>query len=420
MAIEIRNVTKRFGDFVALQDVSLAVRDGSLTAILGPSGSGKSTLLRVIAGLEEPDTGNVLIEGQDRTHTRPQDRDVGFCFQHYAPFRHMSVRDNIGFGLRVRRKPKSEIRARVDELLALVRLEGYADRYPSQLSGGQRQRMALARALAIEPKVLLLDEPFGALDAQVRVELRTWLRRLHDEVHVTTVFVTHDQEEAMDIAELVVVMNEGRVEQAATPRELYDEPANEFVMGFVGEVNRLGNTYVRPHDFEIHHEPNGETLEAQVERIAHLGFEVRIELRPGRRDDRVGAAHARRGGSPRGARRRHRVRARRPRALVRGSELVTERGENEGLPYRVVHESGSRASASIVVGSASPAISASVTCSRTPRMFVRSAIQTRCRAAAAPLYSSASGRSPRTAASGPSTARITSATVTSAGSRASQ
>ncbi len=278
MAIEIRNVTKRFGDFVALQDVSLAVRDGSLTAILGPSGSGKSTLLRVIAGLEEPDTGSVLIEGEDRTHTRPQDRDVGFCFQHYAPFRHMSVRDNIGFGLRVRRTPRSEIRARVDELLALVRLEGYADRYPSQLSGGQRQRMALARALAIEPKVLLLDEPFGALDAQVRVELRTWLRRLHDEVHVTTVFVTHDQEEAMDIAELVVVMNEGRVEQAATPRELYDEPANEFVMGFVGEVNRLGNTYVRPHDFEIHHEPNGETLEAQVERIAHLGFEVRIEL----------------------------------------------------------------------------------------------------------------------------------------------
>ena len=278
MAIEIRNVTKRFGDFVALDDVSLAVRDGSLTAILGPSGSGKSTLLRVIAGLEEPEIGSVLIEGEDRTSTRPQDRDVGFCFQHYAPFRHMSVRDNIGFGLRVRRKPKSEIRARVDELLALVRLEGFADRYPSQLSGGQRQRMALARALAIEPKVLLLDEPFGALDAQVRVELRTWLRRLHEEVHVTTVFVTHDQEEAMDISELVVVMNEGRVEQAATPRELYDEPANEFVMGFVGEVNRLGNTFVRPHDFEIHHEPNGQTVEAQVERIAHLGFEVRIEL----------------------------------------------------------------------------------------------------------------------------------------------
>jgi sulfate transport system ATP-binding protein len=278
MAIEMRNVTKRFGDFVALDDVSLAVRDGSLTAILGPSGSGKSTLLRVIAGLEEPDSGSVLIEGEDRTHTRPQDRDVGFCFQHYAPFRHMSVRDNIGFGLRVRRKPKSEIRARVDELLALVRLEGFADRYPSQLSGGQRQRMALARALAIEPKVLLLDEPFGALDAQVRVELRTWLRRLHDEVHVTTVFVTHDQEEAMDISELVVVMNDGRIEQAGTPRELYDEPANEFVMGFVGDVNRLGNTFVRPHDFEIHHEPNGEALEAQVERIAHLGFEVRIEL----------------------------------------------------------------------------------------------------------------------------------------------
>ena len=278
MAIEVQNVTKRFGDFVALDAVDLAVRDGSLTAILGPSGSGKSTLLRVIAGLEQPDTGAVLIEGEDRTTTRPQDRNIGFCFQHYAPFKHMTVRDNVGFGLRVRKRPKAEVRSRVDELLALVRLEGYAQRYPSQLSGGQRQRMALARALAIEPKVLLLDEPFGALDAQVRVELRSWLRRLHEEVHVTTVFVTHDQEEAMDIAEQVVVMNEGRIEQAGSPRELYDEPANEFVMGFVGEVNRLGDQFVRPHDFEIQHEPNGATLEAQVERIAHLGFEVRVEL----------------------------------------------------------------------------------------------------------------------------------------------
>ncbi len=278
MAIEVQNVTKRFGDFVALDAVDLAVRDGSLTAILGPSGSGKSTLLRVIAGLEQPDTGAVLIEGEDRTATRPQDRNVGFCFQHYAPFKHMTVRDNIGFGLRVRKRPKAEVRLRVDELLALVRLEGYAERYPSQLSGGQRQRMALARALAIEPKVLLLDEPFGALDAQVRVELRSWLRRLHDDVHVTTVFVTHDQEEAMDIAEQVVVMNEGRIEQAGSPRELYDEPANVFVMGFVGDVNRLGDRFVRPHDFAIHHEPNGATVEAQVERIAHLGFEVRVEL----------------------------------------------------------------------------------------------------------------------------------------------
>jgi sulfate transport system ATP-binding protein len=278
MAIEVQNVTKRFGEFLALDTVDLAVSEGSLTAILGPSGSGKSTLLRVIAGLEQPDTGRVLIEGEDRTETRPQDRDVGFCFQHYAPFRHMTVRDNVGFGLRVRKRPKVEVRSRVDELLALVRLEGYAQRYPSQLSGGQRQRMALARALAIEPKVLLLDEPFGALDAQVRVELRSWLRRLHDEVHVTTVFVTHDQEEAMDIAEQVVVMNEGRIEQAASPRELYDEPANEFVMGFVGDVNRLGDAFVRPHDVEVRHEPDGTTHEAQVERVAHLGFEVRVEL----------------------------------------------------------------------------------------------------------------------------------------------
>jgi sulfate/thiosulfate transport system ATP-binding protein len=279
MAIDVYNVTKRFGDFVALDDVSLGVREGSLTAILGPSGSGKSTLLRVIAGLEEPDSGSVHIDGTDRTDTRPQDRDVGFCFQHYAPFKHMRVRDNIAFGLKIRKRPKAEVAARVDELLALVRLEGFADRYPSQLSGGQRQRMALARALAIEPKVLLLDEPFGALDAQVRVELRTWLRRLHDDVHVTTIFVTHDQEEAMDIAEQVVVMNEGRIEQAAAPRVLYDEPANPFVMGFVGDVNRLQGGYVRPHDVQIDHSPNGATVEAQVERVAHLGFEVRVELK---------------------------------------------------------------------------------------------------------------------------------------------
>jgi sulfate transport system ATP-binding protein len=279
MAIDVHNVTKRFGDFLALDDVSVGVREGSLTAILGPSGSGKSTLLRVIAGLEEPDAGAVHIDGVDRTLARPQDRDVGFCFQHYAPFKHMKVRDNIAFGLKIRKKPKAEVSARVDELLSLVRLDGFADRYPSQLSGGQRQRMALARALAIEPKVLLLDEPFGALDAQVRVELRTWLRRLHEDVHVTTIFVTHDQEEAMDIAEQVVVMNEGRVEQAAPPRVLYDEPANPFVMGFVGEVNRLPDGYVRPHDVQIAHAPNGTTVEAQVQRVSHLGFEVRVELR---------------------------------------------------------------------------------------------------------------------------------------------
>jgi sulfate/thiosulfate transport system ATP-binding protein len=278
MAIETLNVSKRFGDFVALDDVSLAVPEGSLTAILGPSGSGKSTLLRVIAGLEAPDSGNVIIDGEDRTSAPPQKRDVGFCFQHYAPFKHMRVRDNIAFGLTVRKKPKAQVRERVDELLALVRLEGLADRYPSQLSGGQRQRMALARALAIEPTVLLLDEPFGALDARVRAELRAWLRRLHDDVHVTTLFVTHDQEEAMDLADQVVVFNEGRIEQAAPPRELYDHPANAFVMGFVGEVNRLGDDWVRPHDVHIAHNRDEVSREAQIERVAHLGFEVRVEL----------------------------------------------------------------------------------------------------------------------------------------------
>ncbi len=278
MAIETLNVSKRFGDFVALDDVSLAVPEGSLTAILGPSGSGKSTLLRVIAGLEAPDSGNVIIDGEDRTSAPPQKRDVGFCFQHYAPFKHMRVRDNIAFGLTVRKKPKAQVRERVDELLALVRLEGLADRYPSQLSGGQRQRMALARALAIEPTVLLLDEPFGALDARVRAELRAWLRRLHDDVHVTTLFVTHDQEEAMDLAGQVVVFNEGRIEQVAPPRELYDHPANAFVMGFVGEVNRLGDDWVRPHDVHIAHSADAVSREAQIERVAHLGFEVRVEL----------------------------------------------------------------------------------------------------------------------------------------------
>ena len=277
--IAVRDVRKQFGEFVALDDVTLEIPAGSLTSLLGPSGSGKSTLLRIIGGLESPDAGSVHIDGEDRTLTRPQDRDVGFCFQHYAPFKHMKVRDNIAFGLKIRKRPKAEVASRVDELLSLVRLDGFADRYPSQLSGGQRQRMALARALAIEPKVLLLDEPFGALDAQVRVELRTWLRRLHDDVHVTTVFVTHDQEEAMDIAEQVVVMNQGRIEQAAPPRVLYDEPANPFVMGFVGEVNRLDDGYVRPHDVQIEHEPNGATVEAQIERVSHLGFEVRVELK---------------------------------------------------------------------------------------------------------------------------------------------
>jgi sulfate/thiosulfate transport system ATP-binding protein len=272
--IEARSVSKQFGSFVALDDVSVEVPAGSLTALLGPSGSGKSTLLRIIAGLERPDAGRVLIEGHDVTSRPPQQRGVGFVFQHYAAFKHMTVRKNVAFGLEIRRRPKREIKERVGQLLELVQLNGFADRYPAQLSGGQRQRMALARALAVEPDVLLLDEPFGALDARVRKELRAWLRRLHDEVHVTTIFVTHDQEEAMDLADQIVVMSHGQVEQVGGARELYDNPANEFVMTFVGEVNQLGRSFVRPHDVEF-----GEGDEALVERVVHLGFEVRVELR---------------------------------------------------------------------------------------------------------------------------------------------
>jgi sulfate transport system ATP-binding protein len=278
MAISIRRVTKSFGSFVALDNVSLAIPGGSLTALLGPSGSGKSTLLRVIAGLEIPDAGDVYIAGRDTTNLPPQKRGVGFVFQHYAAFKHMTVRDNIAFGLSVRKRPKREIAARVDELLSLVQLEGFAHRYPSQLSGGQRQRMALARALAVEPKVLLLDEPFGALDARVRKDLRLWLRNLHDQTHTTTVIVTHDQEEAMEVSDRIAVMNHGRIEQIGKPRDLYEHPANEFVMGFVGPVNRFGDAFVRPHDIEITLASNGTTREATVQRVVHLGFEVRVEL----------------------------------------------------------------------------------------------------------------------------------------------
>jgi sulfate transport system ATP-binding protein len=276
--IEVENVSKCFEDFQALRDVSINVPEGSLTALLGPSGSGKSTLLRVIAGLERPDTGRVMISGQDATRLRPQDRGVGFVFQHYAAFKHMTVFNNIAFGLKIRKREKPRIEERVHELLDLVHLNGFADRYPAQLSGGQRQRMALARALAVEPKVMLLDEPFGALDARVRKDLRIWLRRLHEEVHVTTVFVTHDQEEAMDVSEQIVVMNDGKVEQVGPPRTLYEEPANEFVMSFIGPVNRMGDAFVRPHDIEVMLEPNGTSKEAQVDRIVHLGFEVRVEF----------------------------------------------------------------------------------------------------------------------------------------------
>ena len=274
MSISVHDVSKRFGGFQALDDVSIEVESGSLTALLGPSGSGKSTLLRIIAGLEQPDTGEILLAGEDATTATPQRRGVGFVFQHYAAFKHMTVRNNIAFGLKIRKRPSSEVRARVDQLLALVQLEGFGDRYPAQLSGGQRQRMALAP----EPTVLLLDEPFGALDARVRAELRQWLLRLHAETHTTTVFVTHYQEEAMEVADSAVVMNRGRVEQAAPPEELYDAPANEFVMSFVGQANRIGDAWVRPHDVRLALDAAPDAREAIVERVVNLGFEVRAEL----------------------------------------------------------------------------------------------------------------------------------------------
>jgi sulfate/thiosulfate transport system ATP-binding protein len=279
LSIEISSVSKRFGSFVALDDVSVSIPSGQLTALLGPSGGGKSTLLRIVAGLEQADTGRVRIEGVDATGLPPQKRNVGFVFQHYAAFKHMSVRRNVAFGLEIRRRPKAEIRRRVDELLALVHLEQFAERLPAQLSGGQRQRMALARALAVEPTVLLLDEPFGALDAKVRKELRDWLRRLHDEVHVTTVFVTHDQEEALEVADEIVVINEGRVEQIGTPDELYDSPANDFVMRFLGPVTQLGDRLVRPHDLVIHTgDPDPTGVTGRITRITRIGFEIRVEV----------------------------------------------------------------------------------------------------------------------------------------------
>jgi sulfate transport system ATP-binding protein len=278
VSIEVAHINKRFGDFVALDDVSVSIPSGQLTALLGPSGGGKSTLLRIIAGLEFADTGTIQIEGLDATHLAPQKRNVGFVFQHYAAFKHMSVAKNVAFGLEIRKRPKAEVKARVQELLKLVHLEQFADRLPSQLSGGQRQRMALARALAVEPTVLLLDEPFGALDAKVRKELRDWLRRLHDEVHVTTVFVTHDQEEALEVADEIVVINDGRVEQIGSPDDLYDKPANAFVMGFLGPVTRLGGHLVRPHDLELHSAAVDGAHSGVVERVVRIGFEVRISV----------------------------------------------------------------------------------------------------------------------------------------------
>ncbi|NMN94614.1 sulfate/molybdate ABC transporter ATP-binding protein [Antrihabitans stalactiti] len=289
--ITVTGANKRYGSFAALDNISLDIPSGSLTALLGPSGSGKSTLLRSIAGLESLDSGVVTISGKDVTHVSPQKRDIGFVFQHYAAFKHMTVRDNVAFGLKIRKRPKPEIAKRVDELLKIVGLDGFQHRYPAQLSGGQRQRMALARALAVDPQVLLLDEPFGALDAKVRADLRTWLRRLHEEVHVTTVLVTHDQEEALDVADRIAVLNKGRIEQVGTPEDLYDRPANDFVMSFLGEVAKLNGHLVRPHDIRIGRDPsmalvqNEGTAEsagvtrATVERVVHLGFEVRVELR---------------------------------------------------------------------------------------------------------------------------------------------
>jgi sulfate/thiosulfate transport system ATP-binding protein len=289
--ITVTNARKNYGSFAALNDVSLDIPSGELTALLGPSGSGKSTLLRSIAGLENLDAGVVTIGGRDVTHVAPQKRDIGFVFQHYAAFKHMTVRDNVAFGLTIRKRPKNEIAKRVDELLGIVGLDGFQHRYPAQLSGGQRQRMALARALAVDPQVLLLDEPFGALDAKVRADLRTWLRRLHEEVHVTTVLVTHDQEEALDVADRIAVMNAGRIEQVGSPEDVYDRPASEFVMTFLGAVARLNGHLVRPHDIRVGrdadmalaaYEGTAESAgvtRATVERVVRLGFEVRVEMR---------------------------------------------------------------------------------------------------------------------------------------------
>jgi sulfate transport system ATP-binding protein len=278
MRIEVQAISKQFGEFTALEDVTLEVSEGSLTALLGPSGSGKSTLLRIIAGLETPDQGVVRIAGQDVTTARPQDRGIGFVFQHYAAFAHMTVFNNVAFGLKIRKRPAAETKAKVDELLDLVGLTKWAGQRPHQLSGGQRQRMALARALAVEPQVLLLDEPFGALDANVRAELRRWLRRLHDEQGVTTVLVTHDQEEAMEVADKIAVMNKGQIEQVGAPAEVYDNPASPFVMGFLGPVSTVEGKLVRPHDVSLSVDAGPDLIEAMVKRVVHLGFEVRVEL----------------------------------------------------------------------------------------------------------------------------------------------
>jgi sulfate transport system ATP-binding protein len=318
MSIQVKNIHKNFGNFSALDNVSLDFPTGELVALLGPSGCGKTTLLRIIAGLEQPDSGVVEFHGEDATNVHVRQRQVGFVFQHYALFRHMTVFDNVAFGLTVRpkdkRPDKKEIAERVHELLRLVQLDWLADRYPDQLSGGQRQRIALARALAVEPKVLLLDEPFGALDAKVRKDLRRWLRRLHDDLHITSIFVTHDQEEAMEVADRIVVLNKGRIEQIGSPDEVYNNPASPFVYDFIGQVNlfhsrvsegwaHIGDyklpapehasikdsaavAYVRPHDIELQAEPQGEGyIEATVDNVSTAGSVLRIELRHALSDD---------------------------------------------------------------------------------------------------------------------------------------
>lgn len=324
--ITVTNARKTFGDFTALDEVSLEIPDGALTALLGPSGSGKSTLLRSIAGLEHLDSGQVVIAGRDVTALPPQQRGIGFVFQHYAAFRHMTVRDNVAFGLAIRKRPKAAIDKRVGDLLEIVGLAGLQHRYPAQLSGGQRQRMALARALAVDPEVLLLDEPFGALDAKVRGELRRWLRRLQDEVHVTTVLVTHDQEEALDIADRITVMNAGRIEQVGTPDEVYDAPANGFVMSFLGAVARFDGFLVRPHEIRLSRPgtpdgPGETSIAATIERIVRLGFEVRVELVADDSKDRFAAQVTRQVADDLGLRTNERVRAS---AILAGHALAAE------------------------------------------------------------------------------------------------
>jgi sulfate/thiosulfate transport system ATP-binding protein len=305
MGIAVENVSKDFGSFRAVDRVSLDIESGALVALLGPSGSGKSTLLRLIAGLEMPDEGKIWLTGTDATYQSVQERNIGFVFQHYALFKHMTIRQNIAFGLDIRKKDPEKTKKRVDDLLELVQLSGLGNRYPSQLSGGQRQRVALARALAVEPRVLLLDEPFGALDAKVRKDLRAWLRRLHDEVHVTTVFVTHDQEEAMEVSDKVVVMNKGQIEQTGTPAQIYDNPATAFVMSFIGPVNVLASNsaifqsngfnstnpqiFLRPQDISIDLQPDNSGVIARVNRIIHLGWEIQAELALG--DGQIIMAH---------------------------------------------------------------------------------------------------------------------------------